>query len=416
MVGVSVGLGNVWRFPYMMGKFGGSAFLVIYLVFTLLFAIPAMMAEWALGRETRQGPVGAFAAAFGSTTGRAVGFLLLFTVLVANSYYLVVIANVVYTAVVSAAVGFGNTDLELFDEGLRHGGIQYALALATLLAALYVIDRGLQGGIERVSKWFVPFFTLVMFYLVFSAFSLEGAVDQVRAFLRPDFSALQAKHVFAALGQAFFSLGLGGTFLVIYGSYLRPEQKLPRSAVVTALGDAGAAVLASLFIVPSILVFGLDLTQGPTLLFSTLPRLFAVMPAGRLLGSAFLLALTAVAFLSTVAALEVLVGGLNDLAPGRLRRRKIVLFVGLVEAGLILPSALQPDIIGTLDLVFGSGMQVFGSALAVIGVGWALGRTAVLRQVFGRTLGLQPQAYLLWIRWVVPAALLYILFNYVYSG
>ena len=414
MIGVSVGLGNVWRFPYMMGKYGGSAFLIMYLIFTVLFAIPALMAEWALGRETRKGPIGAFSAAFGSGLGKPIGYLLILTVLVADSYYLVVIANVIFTTYFSIAHGFTETSMGLFQTQLGNGVLQYVIAVATLVACLVVIYRGLNKGIESVSKIFVPFFGVVIIYLVINAFLLEGAPEKFAAFLNPDFSVIKAEQVFAALGQTFFSLGLGGTFLVIYGSYMQREQNIPRAAIATAFGDVGAAVLASLFIVPTVLVFGLDMSQGPTLIFSTLPELFNVMPAGRLLGSAFLLSLCMVAFLSAVAALEVAVGGLTDIL--KTSRTKIILALGGLELMLMLPSALYPNLIGILDLVFGSGMQVFGSALAVLGVVWGLGKIKTLNQIFGNSKENLANIYFVWIRWVVPVSLLFILISYIYTS
>ncbi len=400
----------------MMGRYGGSAFLFVYLAFTFLFAVPAMMAEWALGRETRKGPIGAFSAVMGSTLGKPIGFLLLFTVLVANSYYLVVIASVVYTTCFSVFYGFTSTSIPEFEVGLSNGRLQYVLALGTLLASLYVIYRGLNKGIESVSKLFVPFFSFVMLYLVLSAFLLPGASEKFVAFLKPNLGAMEAATVFAALGQAFFSLGLGGTFLLIYGSYLQREQPIPKSAIATASGDVGAALCASLFIVPSILFFGLDMTEGPTLIFSTLPKLFSVMPAGRWLGSGFLLALVLVAFLSAIAALEVLVGGISDGFKTEINRAKVIITIGVLETILMLPNALNPEFIGVLDLIFGSGMQVFGSALAVIGVAWGLREQRALAQIFRDSNGIWPGMYFFWIRWVVPGALLIILISYIYSS
>lgn len=416
MVGVSIGLGNVWRFPYMMGKYGGSAFLFVYLAFTLLFAIPACMAEWALGRETRMGPLGAFSAVLGPRWGKAIGYTLIGVVIVADSYYIVVIANVVYTGFFSVVYGFGNGLFADFEAGLSDGYLQYAIAVGILLASLYVIYRGLNRGIEQLSKVFVPFFGAVIIYLVVSAFSLAGAPAHFAAFLRPNWSALEAEHVFAALGQAFFSLGLGGTFLLVYGSYLRQDENIPRAAILTGLGDAGAAILASLFIIPAILVFDLDMTAGPRLIFSTLPKLFQAMPAGRVLGSLFMLALFMVAFLSNLAALQVIVGSVNDNRTRPWPRDKIIFAVGAMEILLMLPSALNPNLIGTLDLIFGSGMQVFGSALAVMAVAWGLGKSKTVAQVFANSSASTQAIFYFWIRWVVPGALFCILILYIYSS
>ena len=416
MVGVAVGLGNVWRFPYMMGEYGGSAFLVVYLAFTILLAIPAMTAEWSLGRETRRGPIGALASVWGERWGKRIGGLLVFTMVVSTSYYIVVIGNIAFAASFSMLAGFSDDTLAEFEMRFVDGWLQYAFALGVLGAAMYVLYRGINKGIEAVSRLFVPAFTLVIVYLVVNALFLPGAPAKFAAFLRPDFSVLAVEHIFAALGQAFFSLGLAGTIMVIYGSYMQPGQNIPRIAAFTAMGDVGAALLASLFIVPTILVFGLDLSQGPTLVFSTLPNLFAIMPGGRILGSAFLLALTLIAFLSAIGALEAIVGSISEMLEVRSGRTKVILAILVVEALVMLPSSLDPGIVGTLDLVFGSGMQMLGSLIAIVTVAWGLGVVRTKLQLFpGETAGWH-DTYYLWLKWVVPGVMLIVLVGYVASN
>lgn len=412
MVGVAVGLGNVWRFPYMMGRYGGSAFLFVYLAFVIAFAVPALMGEWALGRATRRGPLGAFTAALGRP-GHGIGLLLLFTILVSTSYYVVVVGNVVYTAAFGAWHGFAAETTDAYGRGLASGPVQTVASWIVLWLALLVMYFGLHRGVERVSKMFVPFFGVVVTYLIVSSLRLPNATHHLVEFLKPDFGALTGTSVFAAMGQAFFSLSLGGTFYLIYGSYLRDDEPIPGSAVLTALGDVGAALLAALFIVPASLAFGLDLAAGPQLIFNTLPQLFADIPGGRGLGTFFLLALTTVSFLSVIAALQVLLGAGVD-ALGWPRGRSL-LVIGGVESLLLLPSTFHPSLIGTLDLIFGSGMQVLGSGLALIALTWGLGRERTLQQIFRRTAGPQPRFYLFWARWVVPAALLVTLGVYLHD-
>lgn len=415
MIGVAVGLGNVWRFPYMMGKYGGSAFLFVYLIFTLLFAVPALMGEIALGRASRKGIIGAFQQALGLSTGRIIGFILLVNILIASSYYVVVIANVIFSTYYAAFKGFNSTNIANYSLLLNKGWIQYGIALLTVFGSLYVIFRGLKSGIESVSKIFVPFFLVVIVYLIFSAFSLEGSRQYFINFLKPDFQALKATHIFAALGQAFYSLSLGGTFMVMYGSYIQDKENLPRLALLTSIGDVSAALLAGLFIVPTILVFGLDMTSGPQLLFSTLPHLFSVMPGGQLIGTLFLASLSMVAILSLVGALDVIAGALQDVLPEHWTRSKIILLIGLVEIILILPSALNPGIIGILDMIFGSGMQVIGSGLALIALSWGFGKVSGIQHVF-RTINSRWQnLYYFWIKWVIPGVLLVVLIGYIYS-
>jgi len=415
MAGVAIGLGNVWRFPYMMGQNGGSAFLVIYLLMVILFAVPALCAEWGLGRHARTGTVGALSRAFGNRAGAAIGGLLVFGILIADSYYMVVVGNILFSAGFSIGAGFAPGNLDSFAATLLRTPVQYLSALLVLAAALWVIHRGLRHGIEAVSRLFVPFFGAVMLYLVGQTLMLEGALSELAAFLTPDFSRIGPRELFAAMGQACFSLGVGGTFMVIYGSFLADDEPILPGAMSTGAMDAGAAVLAGIFIVPAVLAFGLDLEAGPRLLFNTLPDLFATMPFGRLSGSLFLLALTFMAFLSAVAGLVVCLNGLQHLLGTRFSTGALLLGLGAAEALLMLPSAAYPGLIGHLDLVFGSGMQIFGAMMAVIAVAWSIGPVALRRDVPEAP---QP-AYrwlVAWLRWVVPPAFGIILIGYVYDS
>ena len=402
MVGVAVGLGNVWRFPYMMGQYGGSAFLVVYLVFVLVFAIPAVTAEWSLGRYTRHGPLGAMEHAFGPL-GRWIGYLLVLTVLIANSYYVVIVGNVAFSAAFAMYTGFTPETIPLYTDKLGDGSLQAVVALLMIAAAIWIIHRGIAKGIERISRLFVPLFGVMIITLIVMALNLPGAVAHLVAFLKPDFSQLTPTSMFAALGQAFFSLSLGGTFYLIYGSYLRDDENIPKAAIATGIGDVSAAILASLFIVPTVLALGLNMQAGPSLIFETLPRMFSEIPAGRFIGVAFLIGLWMMAFLSTVAAFQVIVAALTDSFNFSLT--KAALLVGGVEAVLMLPSALNPEIIGTLDLIFGSGMQMLGSGLTIIALLWGCDKAIAATQIFaGRTDGFR-RSYLLWLKWAVPATL-----------
>lgn len=415
-IGVAVGLGNVWRFPYMMGEYGGSAFLIVYLLFTLFLAVPGLTAEWTLGRSTGKGPIGALSSILGTTWGRRIGGLIVFTMIVSTSYYLVVIGNIAFTAMFSVVNGFSETTIPEFDGQIANGWLQYFFGLAVLGFALLVLHLGVNKGIEAVSRLFVPFFALVILYLAVNALFLPGALDKVADFLKPDFSVLRAEHIFAALGQSFFSVGLAGTIMVIYGSYMPADQNMLKTASFTALGDVGAAILASLFIVPTILVFSLDLSQGPTLVFSTLPQLFSVMAGGRILGSCFLLALCLIAFLSAIGALEAIVGSISEELKLRSSRSIVILVILLVEAAIMLPSALEPEIIGVLDMIFGSGMQMLGSAIAVTTVAWGIGRLATKAQIFGAADKPWHDTYFAWLKWVVPGVMFMVLVSYLVSN
>ena len=415
MAGLAIGLGNVWRFPYMMGQHGGSAFLFIYVVFILLLAVPALSAEWSLGRSTRSGPIEAFKTAYGPKAGLGLGLFIMFGMFMALCYYNIVVANVVYSVWYAARFGFTEASVEAYHAGLDTNGIQYLYSLGVVLVSLWIVHRGLRGGIELVNKVLVPLFGLIAIYLVIVVLNLDGAVEKLKEFLKPDFSLAGPRVWFAAMGQACFSVGLSGVLCVMYGSYLNQDEKIVPMAIATGFMDTGAAFLASLFVVPAVLVFGLDMAAGPGLLFDTLPRLFTIMPGGRWLASLFLLGWALVAMLSIICAFDAIITGLADLTGERFNKSRWTITVGSVVSAVMFPIAMNPHWIGTLDLIFGSGMFMLGSLLAIIGMGWGLGAVKLRAEI---RLGLSPRMedwMTWWIRYVVPVALAIILFGFIFS-
>lgn len=406
MIGVAVGLGNVWRFPYMMGSYGGGAFLVLYLLALLLFGVPALIAEWVLGRATRQGPPGAFVAS-GMPAGRLAGWTVFVIVGMATSYYVVVIGWVVVYFVIAATGGLEPSSAhELFERTLANLPAQVLAAWSVLVACGIVALAGVRGGIERVSRLFVPIFFLLVIGLTVRGLSLPGAWEGVRWLLTFDPGAVTATTLLAVIGQAAFSLALGGTFMVAYGAYLDPDIELPRLAVQTALGDLAASLLAALLVIPAVFAAGLEPTTGPPLLFHTLPSVFAGLPGGGALATLFFLALGLVAFLSAVAAVEVLVAPLVGWL-GWPRKRAVWTVVG-VEAVLGLPAMMSLEYLETSDLIWGSTGQPFGSLMAVLAVGWALDRGRALQES-GLAPGVVGRLWIAWLRFVVPLAVMFAL-------
>ena len=399
----------------MMGRYGGSAFLVVYLILTILFAFPALMAEMTLGRMSGKGTLAAFRLAFGKSFGGFFGYLLLIVITIAGSYYSVVVANVFFTTIFSMFAGFSPDTIPGFHQWLSNGWLQYGITLILIGSSLYIIHKGLVNGIERISKIVMPLFFLALGYMIVHALSMPNALAKCREFLRPDFSALGSAEIFAALGQAFFSVGLGGTFIVVYASFIKKDENIPKIAIYTGLGDASASLLISLFLVPSILVLGLDMASGPGLIFDTFPMLFSAMPGGRFVGSLFLVSIFIVAFLSLVAAYQVPFTCIQN-ERTTLNGKKILIAIGVLQAMLALPSSLFPDIISTLDLIFGSGMQVLGSALCILGLTWGIRRREVQQQMFlSGNQTMVRKVTLFWIKWIIPLALLAVLVLYVYD-
>ena len=409
MIGVAVGLGNVWRFPYMVGKFGGAAFVVLYAIISLAIGVPGLMAEWALGRHTRRGPVGAFAGG-GLPFGRAVGWFFFFVVCAATAYYTAVVGWVLYfgvagllktvipsinpAAILPPDAGFNPTSFML----------QMVCTAAVILSCAIVLRRGLRSGIEATSKIIMPALLVVLLVLVARALTLPGAMAGVDWYiLKFNVADIDAKVVVAAIGQATFSLSLGGTFMVVYGSYLSREEPLGSNAVWTALGDTGSGLLAGFAIIPAIIALGMEPSSGPALIFSTLPDVFATIPLGWFFGFLFFAGLFGAGYLSDVAAFEVLVAGVTDNTT--IGRKRAVWIMAAVVFVLAIPPSINNAIFVPWDLTFGSGMQTLGALMAAITIGWCVNRSAALKALAGE--GAPVPAWLFyWIRFGIPAAIL----------
>ena len=433
MIGVAVGLGNVWRFPYMVGRFGGAAFVLLYLVFAVLIGVPALMAEWSLGRETRRGPVGAFQRG-GFPGGRVAGWVLFAGVTAATGYYSNAIGWVLFHALgelargvaeivsrggggTSGTVGPGAQGLGIGsllrgvailppDSGFSRSAflLQVIMTGGVVSGAVLVLLKGVRRGIEGISRFFTPLLFVSLTVLIIRSLTLPGALEGVHWYIlkfRPQ--DLTAAVAMAALGQLVFSLALGGTFMVVYGSYLNESDRLGSNALLTVAGDTAAGLLAGLAIFPAVFALGREPGSGPGLIFTTLPGVFAAIPAGWIFGLLFFTSLGGVAFLSAVAAFEVLIAGLTDNTP--LDRRQATFLMASAVFLLALPPMVNMRVFLPWDLTFGSGLQSAGVLVAVLTVGWAMDRGAVLRQMAGVAQGPVQRGLYLWIRWVIPAAI-----------
>lgn len=410
MIGVAVGLGNVWRFPYMVGKFGGAAFVLFYLLVVAAIGVPALMAEWVLGRHTRRGPVGAFHRA-GAPFGRQLGWLLFCGVAAATAYYVNVIGWVAFHGLAALAAPLGaslNAAAILPPErGFAAGSflLQATCTTAIIAACAMVLLKGLRSGIERASVLIMPLLLAVLLVLIARSVTLPGAAEGLRWYLLKLSPAdLKPSVMLAALGQAVFSLALGGTYMVIYGSYLRGKEDLRPSAALTAAGDTTVGLLAGLAIFPAVFALGLEPSSGPGLIFSTLPSVFAQLPAGWVFAVLFFVGLSAAAYLSAVAAFEVLVAGLTD-NTSVTRQRAVWLVCGLVLL-LALPPMVNMRVFVPWDLTFGSGMQTLGAVFAVVAVGWAMKRAEVLAELASGSGSHSVRWLYWWIRYVIPGAIL----------
>ncbi|MEQ8800150.1 MAG: sodium-dependent transporter [Phycisphaerales bacterium] len=421
--GSAVGLGNIWKFPYVTGDNGGGAFLLVYLGLVFLFGVSLVMAELVIGRTAQRDPIGTFRKLAGGAWP-LVGMLGVFTGFVILSFYSVVagwtMAYVGYMASGALATtdpqALGDAFTGFIGEGVRP--VVYAAAFMVLTAL--VVVGGIGRGIERAAKLLMPVLFLLLIVLVVRSVTLPGAMEGVRFYLTPDFSRLDADAWGAAIGQAFFSLSLGMGALITYGSYMSRQQALPSSALSIVALDTTVALLAGLMILPAVFAFSLDPGEGAGLAFVTLPAVFASMPAGTLFGVMFFTLLTVAALTSSVSLLEVVVTYLVD--EWSLSRR-LATFAAAIACFLAgVPSALSQGAVEGLvfaDVSFLDWMTRLTDLLLPLGglfialfVGWVMGPAAVTAATDDGRAPLPLARVWLWIlRVVAPVGIGFILIN-----
>lgn len=416
LAGATIGMGNFWRFPYMMGSHGGSAFLLLFLGLLFLVGIPAVIAELTMARMHRKSTIAILSKIYGPF-GFVVGHAVVLGMLLMSSYYILVVGNMCYAAGFSVMHGISHDTLDAFDKGLKNSNLQFFVSVIATWLSLLIVYMGIKRGIERCSNIIVPFFFLSILYLIYFALTQAGAVSHLRNFIIPDFSNIGFKEVFAALGQCFYSMALGGLVLVAYGRHLQKENDLQKMGMSAAFSDTTASILTSLFIVPTVLVFGLQLDAGPTLVFETLPRLFSEMPAGETLGALMMLSMASMAVLSLVGATQFLFEALADIPFwGRMGRKKLILLIGIICTSISVIPAYQPGALATMDLVIGSAMPIVGSFFLIVGMMWYSDRQTVIAEIFAdKPLSIFNIFFLFWIKWVIPLVLIFILLGTLYE-
>jgi NSS family neurotransmitter:Na+ symporter len=283
-------------------------------------------------------------------------------------------------------------------------GLQVGFTALVLLAEARIVLRGVQRGIERASKIITPILFVTLLIVIVRSVTLPGADEGIRWLLAFEPSQITPTVAIAALGQVVFSIGLGGTLMLVYGSYLGDDVDIRANAIWTVIGDTGAGLLAGLAIFPAVFAFGLEPGSGPGLLFATLPQVFEQLPAGWIFGSLFFGGLSGAALLSGIAAYEVLVAGFSD-SLGWTRKKAVWTVYG-VSMLLALPPMINLEIFVPWDLTFGSGGQTMGALIAVVTVGWVMSRATLLEQVAGANPSSTDRALIHWLRWVVPTAVL----------
>ncbi|WP_101296364.1 sodium-dependent transporter [Halegenticoccus soli] len=420
MIGAMVGVGNIWRFPYVAGENGGGAFILAYLLILFVIAAPGLIAEVALGRYTEKGVIGAFRDVVGPGGLVGLGVVVLLVNVALMSYYSPLVGWTLYYAAHSFLFTFTSAAFrpEPFLDGFL-ANPALTIAMHTIVMALVagVLLFGIREGVERVVVVAVPALVLSLAAITVRAVTLPGA-DEGLAFtfgVRWEFLTFSSTWI-AALGQALFSTGLGWGIALTVGSYLRKYDDVPLGGgIFTAIGESSVAVLAAFAIFPIVFAYGLAPDTGATLAFVTLPQVFSEMAAGWIWAILFFVGFFLAAFTSAIVITEVAVTTVSE--ETRLSRRQTVLAVcGLIWL-LGLPSALSADVLDFADFVFGNwGLPL--ATLCIIGViGWKLGperlRVLSVNQNAGVYVGRWWNGV---VKYVVPAIMLFIMAYFAYDS
>lgn len=335
-IGSAVGMGNIWLFPFRVGQFGGSAFLIPYFIFIALIGYTGVVEEMCFGRAMKAGPHGAFKKATQmrkSNAGEIIGWIP-----VIGSLGIAIGYTVVVGWIIRFTVGaFSGSMLGAEDNGAYFGSIAgpYGSLIWHILAIVLIfiiMIAGVSSGIEKVNRVMMPAFFVLFIILAIRAFTLEGSAAGYEFMFKADFSKLgDIKTWVFALGQAFFSLSLAGSGTVVYGSYLQDSENAPSSAKYTAVFDTLAALLAALVIIPSVFAYGIEPSAGPPLMFITMPIVFKQMPAGFLFGIIFFVAVLFAGVTSLINLYETPVELLQEkFKLSRIKSVAIILIIGFL--------------------------------------------------------------------------------------
>ena len=424
--GGAVGLGNIWRYPYMLGQNGGGAFLIVNMIFVLMIGIPLMMSEFVIGRRTQSNVLGAYRKMERKKGWGAIGNFSIIAAVLIYAFYSVVAGwtlNYIVMSCTNQLADLAPLEIaETFKSFTSHSFWPVFYQLIFLILTAVVISLGVQKGIEKISKILMPVLFILLLLMVVRSLTLPGAKEGLRFLFHPDFSKLTGAGVLGALGQSFFSLSLGMGAMVTYGSYIRKEDSLFKTSVWISVCDLMVAILAGVVIFPAVFSFGMDPAGGPQLVYVVLPNVFNSMPMGGLFAAVFFVLLGIAALTSTISLQEIIVA--FDVEELHWSRRKssiismlVVFFIGVFCALSFGPlehvKFFGRTFFDLFDLITASYLMPFGALAMTIFLGWFYPKVDVKDEITnGGTLkGSLFEVYYFILRFVAPIALIIIIIS-----
>jgi len=424
--GSAIGLGNIWRFPYVLGENGGGIFLLIYLILVTMVGIPVMLSEFTIGRRARRNPYGSFRVLAPGKPWCLVGLVGILAAFMILAFYTVVAGwtlEYLYQAINNGFSGKSPETIKNMFDVFRSSTFRPILwFLIFMFMTAWIVVSGIRKGIEKYTKVLMPFLFILILVLDIRAITLPGAGEGLRFLFKADFSKISTETILEALGQGFFSLSIGMGTLITYGSYINKKEKLGNAALNVTIADTLIAVLAGIAIFPAVFAFGIEPGAGTGLVFKTLPLIFLEIPGGYFFSILFFLLLSIAALTSTISVLEVIVAFFSEELNISRKTATIlaVLTVGIL--GVMVAGSwgwfsrfhvFKQNFFGIFDFTTANILLPVGGFFIVIFVGWFMGTQNVKDELSngGDIRASYLPVFVFLVRYVAPLAIALVFMN-----
>ncbi len=424
--GSAIGLGNIWKFPYIAGENGGGAFLIIYLIFIVLIGVPVMMSEFIIGRKAAQNVFGAFRSLSKSGFWKIIGVMGVMAAFFILSFYGTVAGwtiEYLYLAVKNSFAGKDAAQIEsMFTAFSTSTYKPVILQIVFMVITAFIVIKGIKKGIEKYTKILMPLLIIIILYLDITALSLEGGMEGIRFLFQPDFSKVTPQCVIDALGHSFFTLSLGMGVLMTYASYFKSDTNLTSTSINVATADTIIALLAGIAIFPVVFAFGAEPDKGAGLVFITLPNIFLQIPGGYIFSILFFLLLGVAALTSSVSILEVVVAYLSEEKNISRTKATIIAASAITVTGVFCTLSHGPlsdvlifkkNIFQLFDVIASNILLPLGGMFISIFVGWKLKRHIITDELsnYGTIRIISTKMFIFLVRYLAPISILIVFLN-----
>ena len=416
--GSAVGLGNIWKFPYIVGENGGSAFILIYLISILCVGLPVLLAEFIVGRRGGANAVRSFKKLAPNTKWPIIGWLGIIAAFMILGFYTVIAGYTIHYFILSITNAFSGMTSEQITQTFNQFSSGYAPIIYTIifiLLSVIVLFGGIKNGIEKYTKVLMPGLVGIIILLVIRAVTLPGAGEGLQFLFKPDFSQLSMSAILDALGHSFFSLSVGMGTMLTYGSYISKKENLASVSCSIAIADTMIALLAGVAIFPAVFAFGIDPTAGPGLVFITLPNVFLQMPGGNIFGALFFLLLFIAALTSVVSIFEVIITYVTEELNVNRRKALLLTTLAVIVISIVCSLSQTPNtflsfnghsLFDWMDLLSANVLLPIGGLLIMLFLGFVMKKDEVAEELSQGSKSIKTtMVYLTITKFIAPLAI-----------